>query len=425
MHPAIPIGATTVKTTSSAKTQGTVGKGEAEVPFVESLAASLGVVMVPIQSTPKQEVAGNVNVAQQMQSVEVVMPGQEITEKPRVVPVGVGPGKAVTGLVKASGDSKAKASDFSSKIVANDAPVPAQSQAPCIAEAVAAIPGPVISDPHAAQPVTVDVPVAPVDSMNKTRNQAAAPILAKGHKVEAKKVESATPAAGADEVPSAGIVAVVEPVARHEAGHGTIASGAVGVSVASAPTGSNHAPTPPSSASNEKHVEVSSTRPLVDTAPQNTDLRTMTATPNVLEIGLESGSHGWLRVRAELGPAGEVAASVVASSTSAAEGLHKELPAISAYLAEERVGVGSLVVNATEKGAAAQDSMLSGGSGAAGGSQPGQNQRGRESNFPVPDGRRGSALLDSDFSVSVGPMAIGQPWMARGNGSGGWVNVRV
>ncbi|QHN03916.1 hypothetical protein FTO74_11455 [Granulicella sp. WH15] len=73
---------------------------------------------------------------------------------------------------------------------------------------------------------------------------------------------------------------------------------------------------------------------------------TLSATPNVLEVGVASGTHGWVRVRAELQPAsGEVMASVVANSSASAESLHRQLPALTAYLASERLDVSSVVVH--------------------------------------------------------------------------------
>jgi hypothetical protein len=73
---------------------------------------------------------------------------------------------------------------------------------------------------------------------------------------------------------------------------------------------------------------------------------TLAATPNVLEVGVASGTHGWVRVRAELQPAsGEVTASVVANSAASAESLHRQLPALTAYLASERLDVSSVVIN--------------------------------------------------------------------------------
>jgi hypothetical protein len=83
-------------------------------------------------------------------------------------------------------------------------------------------------------------------------------------------------------------------------------------------------------------------------APQ-ADTRTLIANPNVLEVGLTGGAHGWVRVRAEVGQTGEVQASLVAANAGAADALHKQLGAISAYLKKEAVSVSSLVVAAPER----------------------------------------------------------------------------
>ena len=142
----------------------------------------------------------------------------------------------------------------------------------------------------------------------------------------------------------------------------------------------------------------------------------------MLEVGIASGSHGWLRVRAEFGQTGEVAASVVAASAGAAEGLHKELPAISAYLAGERVGVSSLVVNAMEKGASAQDSTLNNSAGGAMGSEAGTGRRGKD--VPASPASVGVASdVDSDAGFDLA--GINLPAVLHANGSGSWLSVRV
>jgi hypothetical protein len=71
----------------------------------------------------------------------------------------------------------------------------------------------------------------------------------------------------------------------------------------------------------------------------------MTATPAALEVGVQSGTHGWLKVRAEMGDSGVVNASVSAASATGQEMLHRELPALSAYLQQEKVAVNSIVVH--------------------------------------------------------------------------------
>ena len=82
------------------------------------------------------------------------------------------------------------------------------------------------------------------------------------------------------------------------------------------------------------------------------------ASSGVLEVGVANSTHGWLRVRAEVDEGGAVVAQVLATNAVAAEGLHKELPALSAFLAHEQVGVSSLVVHAPANAAGAQDAAL-------------------------------------------------------------------
>ena len=62
------------------------------------------------------------------------------------------------------------------------------------------------------------------------------------------------------------------------------------------------------------------------------EIRTLVSTPHVLEVGVAAGAHGWLRVRAELGASGEVAASLQPSSAVQEHALGEELGAISDYL---------------------------------------------------------------------------------------------
>ncbi len=164
------------------------------------------------------------------------------------------------------------------------------------------------------------------------------------------------------------------------------------------------------------------------------EARVFEASTNALEVGIASGAHGWLRVRAELDTGGAVVAQMMAGSAGAAASLHKELPAISAYLAHEQVGVSSLVVNAMERGAGTQDA----GSGEAFGFGSGQGSTGaggggaQESGSGASD-RAGNIAwneapasrvdgLDGWMSLGSGGW-MGGPFAAATNG--GWLNVRV
>jgi hypothetical protein len=158
------------------------------------------------------------------------------------------------------------------------------------------------------------------------------------------------------------------------------------------------------------------------------DTRTLVATPNVLEVGIIGGAHGWLRVRAEMGHTGEVTASLVASNAGSAETLHKELGAMTAYLKSESVGVSSLTVTAPEKNAGTQAAVTYGsGSGAGYGAGFGSGASGQggrrdsESFAGKPDAAKvwDEAAMASGFAGGMVPAGM------LGGTSGGWLSVRV
>ncbi len=147
-------------------------------------------------------------------------------------------------------------------------------------------------------------------------------------------------------------------------------------------------------------------------APQPEDARTLTATAQVLEVGVASGTHGWLRVRAEMGSGGEVAASVVANSAEAVQSLHRELPGLSAYLAREQVGVASVAV--TSAGVPAQE-----GGGSLAADAGGRDQARRQG------AGQSSREFEPWSEVEGGSfVGLGETPSLYGPG-GGWVNLRV
>lgn len=77
----------------------------------------------------------------------------------------------------------------------------------------------------------------------------------------------------------------------------------------------------------------------VDAAP-----RTLTASPTALEVGVPNGTHGWLKIRAEMTSGGVVDASLSTSSTSGQEMLHRELPSLTTFLQNEHVAVNTVVI---------------------------------------------------------------------------------
>jgi hypothetical protein len=68
------------------------------------------------------------------------------------------------------------------------------------------------------------------------------------------------------------------------------------------------------------------------------------ATPTSLEVGVANGTHGWLKIRAEMAGGGVVNASLSTASSSGQEMLHRELPSLTAYLQSEHVAVNAVVV---------------------------------------------------------------------------------
>jgi hypothetical protein len=72
--------------------------------------------------------------------------------------------------------------------------------------------------------------------------------------------------------------------------------------------------------------------------------RMLEATPTTLEVGIPSGAHGWLKIRAEIAEDGGVNASVSATTSAGQEMLHRELSSLTAYLNEERIGAGTVVL---------------------------------------------------------------------------------
>ena len=80
-------------------------------------------------------------------------------------------------------------------------------------------------------------------------------------------------------------------------------------------------------------------------ASVNEGHQTLEATPTSLEVGVANGTQGWLKIRAEMTDGGVVNASVSATTSAGQEMLHRELPSLTAYLQQEQIGVGSVVLH--------------------------------------------------------------------------------
>ena len=138
-----------------------------------------------------------------------------------------------------------------------------------------------------------------------------------------------------------------------------------------------------------------------------------------LEVGVDGGVHGWLRVRAELGHGGEVTASLIAPTASAAAGLGREMGALSAYLKTEALGVSSLQVTTAGRSA--------GMSGSEAGANPGSGSSTRDGGRNAGSGMRalGIGPGNRDLSSSTLEGSSAAIVAASRMGSGSWLSVRV
>jgi hypothetical protein len=158
----------------------------------------------------------------------------------------------------------------------------------------------------------------------------------------------------------------------------------------------------------------------IDGAP-----RMLTATPTALEVGIQNGIHGWLRVRAEMAEGSTVVnASVSAASSAGQEMLHRELPALTAYLQEEKVSVNAVVVHALS--AVASESRSSAGMDGAGGQTPQKENKGGEE---WQQNIRKTDLSGTDEAMTYQSLhGVDQdgsiPLAAYADG-GGWLSVRA
>ncbi len=165
--------------------------------------------------------------------------------------------------------------------------------------------------------------------------------------------------------------------------------------------------------------------------------QTLVATPTALEVGVHSGTQGWLKVRAEVGEQGSVTASLAAASPGSEQMLKGQLPALNAYLHGEQMTVTATVAEKVASGTLAltHDGGIgssSSGTGLAGHdgsllqrgpdqSGSGQNE-GQQSGAASVELRRDQPLrTESSAADTAGPTV---PFTAL-DGSGQWLNVRV
>ena len=150
----------------------------------------------------------------------------------------------------------------------------------------------------------------------------------------------------------------------------------------------------------------------------------LAATPTSLEVGVANGTHGWLKIRAEM-EGGVVTASLSSGSLVGQEILHRELPSIEAYLRDEKLSVNTLVIKQTQgtdtSGSANSDGFMQRQG------QPGDQSFSRTNGGIVTGdkntwgGSEQEAMYDGWGGFGTGGGFL--PAMDGGNGS--WLNVRV
>jgi hypothetical protein len=156
-----------------------------------------------------------------------------------------------------------------------------------------------------------------------------------------------------------------------------------------------------------------------------------------LDVGVFDGTHGWLRIRAELGTGGAVNASLTASAGAHAS-LRAVLPEMASYLESEAVSVGRIALHRAATGSNAMDTAgerQSGGAprqGAAG--EQGPNGGGAQKrSLPAMEQQTGGpgiaatrAAVEAWSAGGIRAMqGLGAGWGALAGNSGGWLNVRA
>ena len=157
-------------------------------------------------------------------------------------------------------------------------------------------------------------------------------------------------------------------------------------------------------------------------APLDGMPRTLAATPTSLEVGIQNGTNGWLKVRAEMADGGVVNASVSSPSPMAIEMLHRELPALTAYLQEEKVAVNTVIVHSASSAGGEGRNFL----GADGGGQTPQRGNEEDRRRENPGYATGSDANDATPYRSLnGVDGEGSLPLETFGSGGGWLSVRA
>jgi hypothetical protein len=148
--------------------------------------------------------------------------------------------------------------------------------------------------------------------------------------------------------------------------------------------------------------------------------RSLVATPSSLEVGIANGTHGWLKIRAELTDTGSVKAALASSSVAGEQMLHRELPALSNFLEQERLPVSSLVVHAAAESSGLFAGMDGGGAAGQQQSYGGDVDRGNQ--------ERATASVSTETTSSLERLLepqLSDSLASTGGLAGGWLSVRA
>lgn len=163
----------------------------------------------------------------------------------------------------------------------------------------------------------------------------------------------------------------------------------------------------------------------IDTSSTDAAHKTLTATPTSLEVGVANGTHGWLKIRAEMADGGAVNTSLSTSSTAGQEMLHRELPSLAAYLKSEHVAVNAVVVQPVTATGSDPRGSFAGASGSEQGQAQQSGSQGREERqspaSPAPAHAGPSALHSSSGAMGEGEILSSLSYVQ----GGGWLSVRA
>ena len=148
--------------------------------------------------------------------------------------------------------------------------------------------------------------------------------------------------------------------------------------------------------------------------------------PNQLEVGLQGGAFGWMKVRAEIGSSGEVNAYLRGASTNTTDLLQAQAPKIQAYLGIQHVAVRSVQVEMAQGTAGGSASGFAGDGGLPSGGAS-QQQNGRNDGRSSESGQGVGELtnVDGEREGVVPVQVVANENSIAMTGTGNWLSVRA